>query len=160
MSLVYSSSSAEGRRPPRARQLDPRPAPQARKLNVLLVDDDPADTRLILDALARHPRVGAVRSVAEPVLALRQLLAGYKQPDLVLLDIHMPRIDGFAFLEGLRRIGGMVTAPVVILSTSGSEKDLLAYRSSSASMYVVKPDTFGELQTRIDGIVERTTSGV
>jgi DNA-binding response OmpR family regulator len=122
------------------------------------VDDDPADTSLILSALARHSQV-AVRTVDEPVLALRQLLVGYKQPDLVLLDVHMPRIDGFELLEGLRRIRGMVTVPVVFLTTSGLERDLLAYRGSSASMYVVKPDTFGELQTRIDGIIERAISG-
>jgi DNA-binding response OmpR family regulator len=127
---------------------------------VLLVDDDPADTSLILSALASHARVAAVRVVAEPVLALRQLLAGYRQPDLVLLDVRMPRIDGFEVLEGLRRIRGMISVPVVFLTTSELEKDLCAYRGSSASMYVVKPDTFGELQIRIEGIVERAISGV
>jgi DNA-binding response OmpR family regulator len=157
VSLAHHSSPSEGRR--RGRPKGPRPAQSAWKLNVLLVDDDPADTSLIVSALASHPRV-AVRTVGEPVLALRQLLVGYKQPDLVLLDVHMPRIDGFELLEGLRRIRGMVTVPVVFLTTSGLEKDLLAYRGSSASMYVVKPDTFGELQTRVDGIVERAISGV
>jgi DNA-binding response OmpR family regulator len=124
------------------------------------VDDDPADTSLILSVLASHPSVASARSVDEPVLALRQLLVGYKQPDLVLLDVHMPRIDGFEVLEGLRRIVGMATVPVVFLTTSGQEKDLLAYSRSSASMYVVKPDTFGELQIRMDGVVERAISGI
>ena len=157
MSLAQLSRPSEGRR--RSRQRGPRPAEQAGKLNILLVDDDPADTSLILSALACHPHV-SVRTVDEPVLALRQLLVGYRQPDLVLLDVHMPRIDGFELLEGLRRIAGMVSVPVVILTTSGLDKDVLAYRRSSASMYVVKPDTFGELQTRVDGIVERAISGV
>ena len=98
--------------------------------------------------------------MSEPVLAIRQFLVGYKQPDLVLLDVRMPRIDGFELLKGLRRIRGMVTVPVVFLTTSGAEKDVLAYRGSSASMYVVKPDTFDELQIRIDGILERAISGV
>jgi len=127
---------------------------------VLLVDDDPADTCLIVSALASHPNVADVRTVDEPVLALRQLFVGYKPPDLVLLDVHMPRIDGYELLEALRRIRGMVTVPVVFLTTSGLEADLQAYRRSSASMYVVKPDTFGELQTRMDGIVSRAISGV
>jgi DNA-binding response OmpR family regulator len=118
-----------------------------------------ADTSLILRALACHAHV-SVRTVSEPVLAIRQLLVGYKQPDLVLLDVHMPRIDGFELLKGLRRIRGMVSVPVVFLTTSGLDKDLLAYRGSSASMYVVKPDTFDELQIRIDGVLERAICGV
>jgi DNA-binding response OmpR family regulator len=140
--------------------VEPQPVRQVRKLDVLLVDDDPADTSLILSALAFHPKIAGVRAVDESVLALRQLFVGYRQPDLVLLDVHMPRIDGFELLEGLRRIAGMVSVPVVFLSTSGLEKDLTAYRRSSASMYVVKPDTYGELQTRMNGIVERAISGV
>ena len=60
----------------------------------------------------------------------------------------LPRIDGFEFLVGLRRIPGMFSVPVVFLTTSGLEQDVLAYRRSSASMYVEKPDTFGEIQIR------------
>jgi CheY-like chemotaxis protein len=160
VSLENHSSRSEDvgrRRPPR---LDPRPAKQVWKLNILIVDDDPADTSLILSVLVRHANVSAVRVVAEPVLALRQLLVGYRQPDLVLLDVRMPRLDGFEFLEGLRRVPGMASVPVVFLTTSGVEKDVLAYMRSSAAMYVVKPDTLAELQIRMDGIVERAISGV
>jgi len=143
------------------RELRPPPlAQQTWKLNVLLVDDDPADTSLILSILARHPDVAMARAVNEPVLALRQLFAGYRKPDLVLLDIRMPRLDGFEFLKGLRRMAGMVSVPVVFLTTSGSEKDVMAYMGSSASLYVIKPDTFAELQIRLDGIIERAVAGL
>jgi DNA-binding response OmpR family regulator len=160
VSLAHLSSPPETRDRRRARQVDPQRVQQPVKLNVLLVDDDPADTSLILNALGGHPNVAAVRAVDSSVLALRQLLVGYRRPDLVLLDVHMPRIDGFELLTGLRRISGMVSVPVVFLTTSGLEKDVLAYRGSSASMYVVKPDTLSELQVRINGILERAVSGV
>jgi DNA-binding response OmpR family regulator len=160
VSLAHLSSSAVDHGGRRARQLDPPPVQQLVKLNVLLVDDDPADTSLILSLLASHPNVAAVRAVDSPVLALRQFLVGYRRPDLVLLDVHMPRIDGFELLKGLRLIPRMSSVPVVFLTTSGLEKDVLAYRGSSASMYVVKPDTLGELQIRMDGILERAISGV
>jgi putative two-component system response regulator len=94
------------------------------------------------------------------VYALRQLAAGHRKPDLVLLDIHMPRIDGFEFLKGLRRIPGMISVPVVFLTTSGVGKDVLEYMGSSASLYVIKPDTLAELKVRLDGVVERAISGV
>jgi CheY-like chemotaxis protein len=158
VSLADVSSPSEWRRPPRGRQ--PPPSQPAWKLNVLVVDDDPADTCLIVSALTPHPIVASVRAVDAPVLALRQFLVGYKPPDLVLLDLHMPRLDGFEFLVGLRRIPRMVSVPVVFLTTSGLEEDVQAYRRSSASMYVVKPDTFGEFQTRMDGILKRAVSGV
>jgi len=156
MSLAALPSEDEGAR----RGSRPQPAQQVWRLNVLLVDDDPADTSLILSVLVRHPGVATARAVDAPVLALRQLLAGYRKPDLVLLDIHMPRIDGFEFLKGLRRLPGMASVPVVFLTTSGLGKDVIAYMGSSASLYVIKPDTFGELQTRLDGIIERAISGV
>jgi CheY-like chemotaxis protein len=160
VSLANHATPSEARGRPRAPRADPPPDRRLGKLDILLVDDDPADTSLILSALAFHPDVAAVRAVDAPVLALRQLLVGYRQPDLVLLDLHMPRLDGFEVLEGLRRIAGMATVPVVFLTTSELDKDLGAYRRSSASMYVVKPDTFDELRIRTDGIVERALSGV
>jgi len=160
VSLAHLSSPPETRGPPRGERPGPGTAAPPWRLNILLVDDDPADICLITGALALHPSVAAVRAVDEPVLALRQLLVGYKQPDLVLLDIHMPRIDGFEFLVGLRRIPGMFSVPVVFLTTSGLDQDVLNYRRSTASMYVEKPDTFGEIQTRMDGIVRRTIAGV
>jgi DNA-binding response OmpR family regulator len=156
MSNTHLLSPSKGRE----RRIDPGPASQTRKLNVLLIDDDPADTSLIISVLANHPKVATVRTVDAPVLALRQLLIGFRPPDLVLLDIHMPQIDGFDLLRRLREIPGMASVPVVLLTTSGLEKDILAYRGSSASMYVVKPDTPGELRIRIDGIMDRAISGV
>jgi CheY-like chemotaxis protein len=151
-------SEAAARR--RSFPLDSQQAGHVWQLNTLLVDDDPADASLILGVLVRHPKVSAARVVTEPALALSQLLVGHRQPDLVLLDVRMPQIDGFTFLEALRRIPGMASVPVVFLTTSGLEKDVLAYKRGSASMYVVKPDTLGELRTRMDGIVERAISGV
>jgi CheY-like chemotaxis protein len=140
-------------------QAGPQPAQKVWRLSVLLVDDDPADTSLILSVLGRNRHVDTARAVDSPVLALRQLLAGYKKPDLVLLDIRMPRLDGFEFLAGLRKLPGMISVPVVFLTSSGLEKDVMAYMGSSASLYVIKPDTLPELQTRLDGIVERAISG-
>jgi two-component system response regulator AdeR len=142
---------------------EPRPEPppprQARNITILLVEDDPADTGLILNVLKRHSQVAAVSAADAPDIALIQLESGHLRPDLILLDIHMPRINGFQFLERLRRIKAMATTPVVFLTTSCRVTDVMEARRGSASFYVVKPDTYGELQERLDAVVKRAVSG-
>src|SRR5271154_3275741 len=84
-------------------------------ISVLLVDDDPADVSLILGVLKRHPRVSMARATDAPVFALREIEAGRLSADLVLLDIHMPKMDGFEFLEEMRDLPKMAGVPVVFL---------------------------------------------
>jgi DNA-binding response OmpR family regulator len=128
-------------------------------VNVLLVDDDPADTALIMDVLKRDPQVSSAKATDAPEFALRQLSLGRLKPDLVLLDIRMPRLDGFAFLERLREIPTMARTPVVFLTTSRLQSDVMRTKDSSASLYVVKPDSYNDLQTRLCGVLRRAVSG-
>jgi CheY-like chemotaxis protein len=136
------------------------PARRVWSLSVLLVDDDVADTTLILNVLKRHPAVTTAHATNSPEFALRQLAKGQLMtPGLLLLDIHMPRLDGFEFLKALRKIAGMEAVPVVFLTTSGLASDVAKTRDSSASLYVVKPDTYFELQSCLSGVLRRATSG-
>ena len=137
---------------------DARPAARLWGINVLLVEDDAADTSLILSALQRHPNVSAAHAADTPVLALRQLSSGFLTPNLILLDIHMPRMNGFEFLDELRKLPSMRDTPVVFLTTSGLAKDVVGARWSSALAYVVKPDSFSELQLRLDRVIKRVLS--
>jgi CheY-like chemotaxis protein len=145
------------RRPPR---FEPRLAKVLWSINVLLVEDDAADTDLILNVLKRHPDVSAIQASNEPARMLRQLTLGQVKPDLILLDIHMPRVNGFKFLEALREIPAMNSVPVVFLTTSCLAKDVLEAGRSSAASYVIKPDTYFELQTRLDGVIKRAIAGL
>jgi CheY-like chemotaxis protein len=129
-------------------------------LNVLLVDDDAADTELILNVLKRHPHVSTALATDSPAFALRQLQSGRQmRPDLVLLDISMPRLDGFGFLEALRRIPAMASVPVVFLTSSCRLTDVERTRETSALLYVVKPDNYLELQSRLNGVLRRASMG-
>jgi CheY-like chemotaxis protein len=132
--------------------------PSLWNLNVLLVEDDAADASLILSVLQRHASVSTARAMDSPALALSQVATGRIIPDLVLLDIHMPRINGFQFLERLRQIPSMVSVPVVFLTTSGLDRDVSEYVRGSAVSYVLKPDSYGELQTRLDAVIKRAVS--
>jgi DNA-binding response OmpR family regulator len=143
-----------------APRFQPRPTRKVWSLNVLLVDDDQADTSLILNVLRRHPNVSRVHASDAPEVALREMAAGQLRPDLLLLDIHMPRVNGFEFLKALRRLPDMDAVPVVFLTTSGLGDDVMSAMDSSASLYVIKPDTYAELEIRLDGIIARAISGV
>ena len=136
-----------------------RPPRRVWNINVLLVEDDAADTSLILNVLRRHQGVSSVQASDSPLLTLRQLETNHMLPDLVLLDIRMPRIDGFEFLERLRRIPNMADVPVVFLTTSRLASDVAEAKDSSAASYVIKPESYAELQARLDGVIKKVLSG-
>src|SRR5580700_8521537 len=100
MTMIENAEQSTGwsERPWLARQFEPRSLIRTWSLNVLLIDDDLADTCLILSALKRHPQVSAAHATDAPEFALRQFEAGRLKPDLVLLDIHMPKVSGFTVL--------------------------------------------------------------
>lgn len=142
------------------RWLDTRRASAKRwNINVLLVEDDAADAALIIHALQRHPDVATAHTMDSPVAALRLLANGSLQPDLILLDIRMPVIDGFEFVERLRRSPATYDTPVVFLTTSRLERDVAAARGCSVCLYVVKPESLGDLRARLDVVIKRAKSG-
>jgi CheY-like chemotaxis protein len=128
-------------------------------INLLVVDDDPADTSLILDALQRHTDVAAARAMDNPTAALQLLESGSLEPDLILLDINMPRMNGFVFIDRLRHIPAMSDTPVAFLTTSRQIRDIEASRDYPPCAYVVKPDTFADLRARLNVVIERAKSG-
>jgi CheY-like chemotaxis protein len=135
------------------------PARRVWTINVLLVDDDPADTSLVADALSRHPSVSAFRTSADPHDALRELAEGRIEPDLVLLDIRMPYMNGFTFLKRMRQIPERAATPVVLLTTSGLRRDAEEAMASTAVSYIIKPPGLSELQVRLDTAIRRTIAG-
>jgi CheY-like chemotaxis protein len=146
-------------RGPAGPPLEPQPPKRVWSLNVLVIDDDAADTSLILNVLKRHPQVASARATDAPEFALRELEMGRLKPDLILLDIHMPRVDGFTFLRNLRDIPEMTDLPVVFLTTSCLASDVNRTARSTASQYLVKPDSFLELQSCLNGVLRRAAAG-
>lgn len=111
---------------------------------ILLVDDNPNDLELALIAFekaGRSPEVTLARSGQEAMRLLAQA-EGETLPDVVLLDLNMPQMDGLAVLEAIRAQPHLAGLPVVILSTSREERDIRACYERGASAYVVKPVEF------------------
>jgi len=159
MTEDVAQSTAWSDRPWPGAQFEPRSPNRTWSLNVLLIDDDAADTHLILNVLRRHPQVSTAHATDAPEFALRQLAMGRLKPDLVLLDIHMPRVDGFTFLHEMRQIPTLEPVPVVFLTTSRLESDVIRAKDATASSYVVKPESYLELQARLNGVVRQAAAG-
>lgn len=119
---------------------------------ILLIDDNPNDVELALDALDVSPETD-VRVASSGVEALRLLLDRTEPlPDLILLDLKMPHMDGLAVLDAIRGEAQLPDVPVVMLTTSGDERDIQASYAHGASGYVVKPLEFGQFRAAMSTI--------
>jgi CheY-like chemotaxis protein len=130
----------------------------AELVSVLLVEDDPGDVLLIREAFSDR-KVGNVLSVvSDGVEAMRYIrregeYADRERPDLVLLDLNLPRKSGAEVLEEIKSDPSLATIPVVVLTTSRAEADVLRSYEMHANAYITKPvdfDRFGEIVQQID----------
>jgi two-component system, response regulator len=118
-------------------------------LEILLVEDNPDDVELTLRALNTHNLANRVKVVSDGVEALEYLRPedaahppadGY--PKLVLLDLKLPRVGGIEVLQRLKASERTRTIPVVVLTSSREESDLVASYQLGVNSYIVKPVDF------------------
>ena len=127
---------------------------------ILLVEDNPDDVELTLRAFRKSDLLNTVTVVRDGVEALEYLLAtgGHAErdanalPDLVLLDIKLPRVDGLQVLERLRANPRTRLLPVVVLTSSAEPRDLLTCYSLGANSYVRKPIDFKQFSRALQQI--------
>jgi CheY-like chemotaxis protein len=122
---------------------------------ILLVDDNANDLELALIAFeksGRAPEVVVARSGQEALALLSR--PSEPVPDVVLLDLNMPHMDGLAVLDAIRAQPELSDLPVVILSTSREERDIRACYQRGASAYVVKPVEFEQFLTTLSATSE------
>lgn len=132
---------------------------QARPVEILLVEDNPGDVDLTLEALEEARVRNTVQVVEDGVEALRYLrkegkYANVRRPDLVLLDLNLPKKDGRQVLEEIKDDPALRRIPVVVLTTSDSETDVLESYDRHAAAYIVKPvnfDQFADVVRSIEG---------
>jgi len=130
-----------------------------RPIEILLVEDNPGDARLAREALA-HSKVRNnlhhARDGEEAIAFLRRQgeFAGVPTPDLVLLDLNLPRRDGREVLEDIKKDPSLMQIPVVILTSSQAEEDILRSYRLHANCFITKPDGLEELTRVVQGIEE------
>ena len=128
-----------------------------RPIEILLVEDNPGDVRLAIEALRQSKvrnNLHVARDGVEAVAFLRRdgPHAGAPRPDLMLLDLNLPRRDGREVLADIKADPELHTIPVVILTTSGAEQDVLRSYELQANCYITKPVDLDQFITVVRSI--------
>ena len=132
-------------------------AQPTRQIEVLLVEDDPGDVLMTREAFADYKvanQLHVVQDGADAMAFLRREgdYAGAPRPDLVLLDLNLPRMDGREVLQAIKGDAELASIPVVVLTTSEAEEDVLRSYDLHANAYVTKPVDFERFITVVQQI--------
>lgn len=129
-----------------------------KRINVLMVEDNAMDAILTTETLSESERnsyeVSTVRDGVD-ALAFLHGVNGYEnspQPDLIILDLNLPRMHGFDFLMEIKKERNLSSTPVIILTTSEAVEDIERAKELGADSYIVKPldlDRFEEVLSDI-----------
>ncbi|HET6253405.1 MAG TPA: response regulator [Puia sp.] len=116
----------------------------SQQIHILLVDDNEGDiflTREALDDAGIVNKISIATDGVEAIDFLKSCLAsgGQSMPDLILLDINLPKMDGTEVLGIIKNDPDLKRIPVIMLTTSSSEKDILASYDNYANCYITKP---------------------
>ena len=118
---------------------------EIRRFVILLAEDEQADAHLVKVALTENHILADLHHVMDGQEALEFLnhqgarFTDAPRPDLILLDLNMPRMDGRKLLSALKQDPNLCTSPVVILTTSEVERDVVASYGLGAAGYITKP---------------------
>ena len=115
-----------------------------RPVEILLVEDNPGDVRLTIEALKEGKMSNNINIVGDGAEALAFLhqsgnYADAPRPDLILLDLNLPKKDGREVLEEIKENPELKRIPVVVLTTSQAEQDILKVYDLHANCYITKP---------------------
>ena len=121
--------------------------PEPDEIHVLLVEDDPGDVLMTQEAFEHHKLRNQLHVVSDGVEALSFLRregehADAPRPGLILLDLNLPRKDGRQVLEEVKNDETLRSIPIVVLTTSQAEEDILRSYDLHANAYVAKPVDF------------------
>src|SRR4051812_39096211 len=117
-------------------------------ISILLVEDDPGDVLMTREALGESKllhELTVLNDGREAVDYLMEAAAGARpRPDLVLLDLNLPRVDGREVLEFIKQDARLRRIPVVVLTTSSADEDIISSYDLYANAYVTKPVDFDQ----------------
>lgn len=125
---------------------------------ILLVEDNEPDielTKLSIEQTGRSIDLHIVNDGEQCMAFLRKVapFAGAPTPHLILLDLHMPRMDGLEVLQAMQADERLRSVPVVVLTTSNNHRDVVSAYDRGCNGYVVKPLSYSQFAAAIDAIL-------
>jgi putative two-component system response regulator len=121
------------------------------KMKIIVIDDEPANVAL-LEAMLAEGGYTRVKTITDSRLALESCVAF--EPDLVLLDLMMPYVDGFTILESLREAAAEAFLPVIVLTADANEATKLRALRAGATDFLLKPFDQLEVLLRMNNLLE------
>jgi DNA-binding response OmpR family regulator len=121
------------------------------KMKIVVIDDEPANVAL-LEAMLAEGGYTRVKTVIDSRLAMETCVSF--EPDLVLLDLMMPHVDGFTILESLRAAAGETFLPVIVLTADANETTKLRSLRAGATDFLLKPFDQLEVLLRMSNLLE------
>jgi two-component system response regulator len=127
-------------------------------VNILMVEDNPMDALLTVEILSESEKISYQTDIVKDGIEAISYLHkrnGYEKtlrPDLILLDLNLPRLHGFDVLTKIRTEPKLKTIPVCIFTTSEAEGDIEKAKELKADCYFIKPLNLDEFESRISGI--------
>jgi CheY-like chemotaxis protein len=129
-------------------------------IKLLLVEDNPDDVEIAIRALRKSRLINDIRVVRDGEEALNLLFPdGVRdldqfRPDLILLDLNLPKVSGFDVLERIKTSDELLLTPVIVLTVSEREEDIVRAYQLGANTYITKPVDFGKFMHAIDTLWE------
>lgn len=126
-------------------------------IDILLVEDNEGDARLLRETLLEINSAVRLHVVADGLGAMAFLRyqgphLGALRPDLILLDLHMPRMDGLEVLAQVKADPWLRTIPIIVLTTSQEEPDIVQSYKLMASCYLTKPEKLNEFEKLVQSL--------
>jgi CheY-like chemotaxis protein len=122
-----------------------KPAPSGAKKKILVAEDDPAIATLVQKVLSQHFQVTVVTDGPGAIAAATR----EPRPDLLLLDVMMPGMDGLAVAQQLRQVPVLKNIPIIFLTAKGSPTDVIKGIQHGARHYITKPFKIDDLLAKV-----------
>jgi len=124
------------------------------KLNILFIEDDEIEVMKLNRTLNKLDLKHSIQEAKDGEDALKQLANKDRLPDIILLDLNMPKMNGIEFLKVLKADDSLKYIPTIILTTSNNRRDVLACYEIGIAGYIIKPLKYEEYVEKLNAVLD------